>query len=56
MTVHNPPRPRVAIFSPNPMISIAIESFSAEGGDDIHIFDYLRPGPPPVAMIDGAAG
>lgn len=30
-------RPRVAIFSPNPMVSVAIESFSAEGGDDIHI-------------------
>src|SRR3954454_12460689 len=30
-------KPKVAVFSPNPMISIAIESFSAEGGDDIHI-------------------
>jgi 1-phosphofructokinase len=30
-------KPRVAIFSPNPMLSIAIESFSADGGDDIHI-------------------
>jgi len=30
-------KPRVAIFSPNPMVSIAIESFSAEGGDDIHV-------------------
>jgi 1-phosphofructokinase len=30
-------KPRVAIFSPNPMVSIAIESFSADGGDDIHI-------------------
>jgi 1-phosphofructokinase len=30
-------RPKVAIFSPNPMVSIAIESFSADGGDDIHI-------------------
>ncbi len=30
-------KPKVAIFSPNPMVSIAIESFSAEGGDDIHI-------------------
>ncbi len=29
--------PKVAIFSPNPMVSIAIESFSADGGDDIHI-------------------
>jgi 1-phosphofructokinase len=32
-----PGRPKVAVFSPNPMISIAIESFSADGGDDIHI-------------------
>ena len=30
-------KPKVAVFSPNPMVSIAIESFSAEGGDDIHI-------------------
>lgn len=30
-------KPRVAVFSPNPMISIAIEAFSAEGGDDIHL-------------------
>ncbi len=30
-------KPRVAVFSPNPMVSIAIESFSADGGDDIHI-------------------
>lgn len=30
-------KPRVAVFSPNPMVSIAIESFSAEGGDDIHV-------------------
>ncbi len=30
-------KPKVAIFSPNPMVSIAIESFSSEGGDDIHI-------------------
>lgn len=37
MTMHTSIRPRVAIFSPNPMISIAIESFSAEGGDDIHV-------------------
>jgi 1-phosphofructokinase len=33
----SPLMPKVAIFSPNPMVSIAIESFSAEGGDDIHI-------------------
>jgi 1-phosphofructokinase len=32
-----PKRPKIAIFSPNPMVSIAIESFSADGGDDIHI-------------------
>jgi 1-phosphofructokinase len=32
-----PAKPKVAIFSPNPMVSIAIESFSADGGDDIHI-------------------
>ncbi len=32
-----PKRPKVAIFSPNPMVSIAIEPFSAYGGDDIHI-------------------
>ena len=30
-------KPKVAIFSPNPMVSIAIESLSADGGDDIHI-------------------
>ncbi|HEU4598268.1 MAG TPA: PfkB family carbohydrate kinase [Solirubrobacterales bacterium] len=30
-------KPKVAIFSPNPMVSIAIESFSADGGDDIHV-------------------
>ncbi len=30
-------KPRVAVFSPNPMVSIAIESFSSDGGDDIHI-------------------
>ncbi|MGE5336090.1 MAG: 1-phosphofructokinase family hexose kinase [Nitrososphaerota archaeon] len=30
-------KPKVAVFSPNPMVSIAIESFSAEGGDDIHV-------------------
>src|SRR5215218_9776191 len=32
-----PDKPKVAIFSPNPMVSIAIEPFSADGGDDIHI-------------------
>jgi 1-phosphofructokinase len=30
-------KPKVAIFSPNPMVSIGIESFSADGGDDIHV-------------------
>src|SRR4051794_18607513 len=30
-------KPKVAIFSPNPMVSIAIERFSADGGDDIHV-------------------
>jgi len=30
-------KPKVAVFSPNPMVSIAIESFSSDGGDDIHI-------------------
>jgi 1-phosphofructokinase len=37
MNMHTSIRPKVAIFSPNPMVSIAIESFSADGGDDIHI-------------------
>jgi 1-phosphofructokinase len=32
-----PEKPKVAIFSPNPMVSVAIESFSADGGDDVHI-------------------
>jgi 1-phosphofructokinase len=30
-------KPRVAIFGPNPMLSVTIESLSAEGGDDIHV-------------------
>src|SRR5690242_17284001 len=30
-------KPRIAVFSPNPMVSIAIEAFSADGGDDIHL-------------------
>jgi 1-phosphofructokinase len=30
-------KPKVAVFSPNPMVSIAIESLSSEGGDDIHV-------------------
>ncbi|HET8815762.1 MAG TPA: PfkB family carbohydrate kinase [Solirubrobacterales bacterium] len=37
MIMHTSVRPRVAIFSPNPMVSVAIESFSADGGDDIHV-------------------
>jgi 1-phosphofructokinase len=28
---------RVAVFGPNPMLSITIESLTAEGGDDIHV-------------------
>jgi 1-phosphofructokinase len=28
--------PRVAVFSPNPLLSITIEAISPEGGDDIH--------------------
>lgn len=32
-----PDGPKVAIFSPNPMLSITIEALTAEGGDDIHI-------------------
>jgi len=35
--MHTSVSPRVAIFSPNPMVSVAIESFSADGGDDIHV-------------------
>jgi 1-phosphofructokinase len=30
-------KPKVAVFSPNPMLSVTIESLNAEGGDDIHI-------------------
>lgn len=30
------PRPSVAVFGPNPLLSITIESLTAEGGDDIH--------------------
>lgn len=30
-------KPRVAVFSPNPMLSITLEALTAEGGDDIHI-------------------
>lgn len=32
-----PDAPQVAVFSPNPMLSITIEALTAEGGDDIHI-------------------
>jgi 1-phosphofructokinase len=30
-------KPRVAVFGPNPMLSITIEALTAEGGDDIHV-------------------
>lgn len=30
-------KPKVAVFGPNPMLSITIEALTAEGGDDIHI-------------------
>ncbi len=30
-------KPRVAIFGPNPLLSITVESLSANGGDDIHV-------------------
>lgn len=30
-------QPKVAVFSPNPMLSITIEALTAQGGDDIHI-------------------
>lgn len=30
-------KPRVAVFGPSPLLSIAIESLTAEGGDDIHV-------------------
>ncbi|HVD86103.1 MAG TPA: PfkB family carbohydrate kinase [Solirubrobacterales bacterium] len=30
-------KPKVAVFSPNPMLSITIEALTAEGGDDIHL-------------------
>jgi 1-phosphofructokinase len=30
-------KPRVAIFGPNPMLSITVESLTADGGDDIHV-------------------
>lgn len=31
------PSGRVAVFGPNPMLSITIEALTAEGGDDIHL-------------------
>jgi 1-phosphofructokinase len=31
------PRPRVAIFAPDPLLSITIESLSEDGGDDVHL-------------------
>jgi len=31
------PDARVAVFGPNPMLSITIESLTADGGDDIHV-------------------
>ncbi len=30
-------KPKVAIFGPSPMLSVTIESLTAEGGDDIHV-------------------
>jgi 1-phosphofructokinase len=30
-------KPKVAVFSPNPMLSITLEALTAEGGDDIHV-------------------
>jgi 1-phosphofructokinase len=30
-------KPKVAVFSPNPMLSITIEALTAAGGDDIHV-------------------
>ncbi|MGN6254158.1 MAG: 1-phosphofructokinase family hexose kinase [Solirubrobacterales bacterium] len=30
-------KPRVAVFGPNPMLSITLEALTAEGGDDIHV-------------------
>jgi 1-phosphofructokinase len=32
-----PRKPKVAVFSPNPMLSITLEALTAQGGDDIHI-------------------
>jgi 1-phosphofructokinase len=30
-------KPRVAIFGPNPLLSVTIESLTADGGDDVHV-------------------
>jgi 1-phosphofructokinase len=30
-------KPKVAVFSPNPMLSVTLEALTAEGGDDIHL-------------------
>ena len=30
-------KPKVAIFGPSPMLSVTVESLTAEGGDDIHV-------------------
>ncbi len=30
-------KPKVAVFSPNPMLSVTIEALTSEGGDDIHL-------------------
>ena len=30
-------KPKVAIFGPSPMLSITVESLTADGGDDIHV-------------------
>lgn len=30
-------KPRVAVFGPNPLLSITIEALTADGGDDIHV-------------------
>ncbi len=30
-------KPTVAVFSPNPMLSVTIEALTSEGGDDIHL-------------------
>lgn len=30
-------KPKVAVFGPNPMLSITVEALTAQGGDDIHV-------------------